>query len=817
MKKSMKTQTERSFGFTVVSSVIRSKAVVRVCSLLFAIIATYVMAIPLFGQLTFTHTLDIPVTTPEGSGPSSIAAGDFNRDGNTDFVVAHSFAGAKKLVIYFGVGDGTFQSPTYIDVNGSVSFVATGDLNNDGIIDIAAVNEDSQAVTVLIGNGDGTFASPMDFSPGAGANPRALVIADFNLDGTNDIATVNTGNNSVTIMKGEFSEIFTPIFSYAVGNNPWYIISADFNGDGKADLAVANRNDNTVSILLGYGDGSFADAITVSAGAGSDPVSLAAVDYNKDGYLDLLVGKLTGNLVNILRNNKFAYFTSVSSISVNSPYHIVACDFNNDKLMDFVVTDYSGSSVNFFRALPTGGFDSAVNVSAGTAPIGIATGDVNGDGVPDVLVANNGSDDVSVIENETPVAFDSSVSGLEDNDIPIQLKTTADISPSYTIVQSPLHGSLSGTAPNLTYTPNPDYYGLDSFKFKITAGGVDSVTGTVSILVIPVNDPPSFTLSGANVTVYEDAPQQVKENWATGISKGPYENSQGLRFILSNDNPDLFQIQPYMSIVKGRLIFKPKKDAYGSATVTVTLKDTGGTANGGIDEVTDTFTITVLPVNDPPTIKIGPSVIVSEDSGPQVFPGWAKDISVGPANEAGQSLNIIVTTDNDSLFSDLPAINPNTGDLTFTPAPNANGYAYVSVYAQDDGGTDNGGKDTSPIQRFRITVRPVNDPPSFDIVQNEIVLQAGDTKLKDYQIIDNISPGPANEDKQVVTFRIVSNSNWSIFYRQPVILPNGIIRFSGRGIPGQATIYIKAVDSGGISFGGNNTYTSPTPVIIRFE
>lgn len=816
MKKSMKTQTERGFGFTVVSSIIRSKALMRGFLLIFTFLGFYLFAGKTFGQLNFVHSLDITATTPEGAAPSSVAVGDFNNDGKLDFVVAHSFAGADKLAIYFGNGDGTFSTPTYIDVDGSASFVATGDLNNDGFVDIALANEDSQAVTVLFGDGTGSFFLPMDFSPGAGYQPRALVIADFNLDGTNDIATVNIGNNTVTIMQGEFSETFTPINTYSVGNNPWYVIAADFNGDGKQDLAVANKDDNTVSILLGYGDGSFADPITMNTGAGTDPVSLAAVDYNNDGYLDLLVAKLTGNAVNILRNNKFAYFTPVSSISVNSPYHLVAYDFNNDGRKDFVVTDYTGSSVNFFRAI-TGGFDSALNVIAGTSPISIAVGDVDGDSVADVLVANNGSDDVSVIINQTPVAFDSKVSGLEDQDIPITLKATDISGATYTIVQNPVHGTLSGVAPNLVYTPNPDYYGVDSFKFMISAGGIDSVVGKVSIMVIPVNDPPPFTLSGTEVTVYEDAGQQIIENWAIGISKGQYENSQGLRFILSNDNPDLFQIQPYMSIVRGRLIFKPKKDAFGTATVTVTLKDTGGVENGGIDEVTDTFTITVLPVNDPPTIKIGPSVMVSEDCGPQVFTAWAKNISVGPDNEAGQNLNIIVTTDNDSLFETLPAVDPNTGDLTFTPAPDANGYAYVSVYAQDDGGTANGGNDTSPVRRFRITVRAVNDPPSFDVALSEIVLQAGDTGVKEYQVLENISAGPANESRQVVTFRIHSNSNWSIFARQPVVLPNGIIRFSGRGIPGDATIYIKAVDSGGIANGGNNTYLSPTPIVIRYE
>ncbi|MGC8743216.1 MAG: FG-GAP-like repeat-containing protein [Verrucomicrobiia bacterium] len=986
-------------------------------------------------QINFTKTVDITVPVTGGNTPLSIATGDFNNDGKMDFVVAHSFSGATELAVQFGNGDGTFTAGANIYVGGSVSFVTVADLNNDGNQDIAAVNEDSSAITVILGNGDGTFFLQGDFSPGAGKNPRAIAIADFNNDGTNDIATVNPGDNTVTIMLGQFDETFLNSISYTVGNNPYFIIVSDFNGDGKKDLAVANKGDNTVSVLLGYDDGTFAPPQTYSAG--NDPVSLGAIDADGDGDKDIIVANLSANTITILLNNSFGGFNIGTTITVNSPSYILVADFDYDKRDDFVVSDSSGTDVTFFRSNGSG-FDAGVAVTAGTTPVSIAAGDLNGDAVIDVLVANENSGDVSVLINETPVALDSSATGLEDNDIPVTLKTSDISGLVYNIVQNPANGSLSGSAPNLVYTPNPDFYGIDTFKFYVSAGLQISVTATVTVVVTPVNDPPTFTLSGSDITVLEDAPQQIINNWATGISKGAYnETSQGFKFILSNDHPELFQIQPYMTVL-GRLIFKPAKNANGTATVTVTLKDTGGTANGGQDETTDTFTInitsvndppsfdigrtitvledcgpvisnnwaynispgggpdesgqtltfeilnvskpdlfavqpsispdgtltftpaddafgtaavtvrlvddggtanggqnispskvfyiTIKPVNDPPsfgyanevvevnedcgvvtilnfaqvlslgpdneatqsynfytsndssdlftiqpyvardgtlrfmpkanqfgtasveltlkdsggtadggqnsetrnfsiiinpvndapTIRVGASLIVNEDCGPQVFQHWATGITAGPANESSQNVEIFVTTDNDSLFATLPSIDPNTGDLTFEPAANANGYANISIYIRDDGGTDNGGVDTSPTYVRRITVRKVNDAPSFNIVQNLIELPKTDTLPKSYQIIGNISTGPADENTQTITFKVISISNWGLFASQPIISPQGIISFRGKGVAGEATLTIQGTDSGGTAYGGANTYISPSTVTIRF-
>ena len=241
-----------------------------------------------------------------------------------------------------------------------------------------------------------------------------------------------------------------------------------------------------------------------------------------------------------------------------------------------------------------------------------------------------------------------------------------------------------------------------------------TATETASIAVTAVNDLPSFS-KGTDQTVLEDAGAQTTAGWATNISAGPAdEAAQTLTFVVTTNNDALFSVLPAINASNGSLTFRPAANANGSATITVRLQDNGGTANGGVDtSAAQTFTIGVTAVNDVPTFTKGSDQTVLEDVGAQMVTGWATNISRGPADEAGQTLTFLVTTNNDALFSVLPAVNSSNGNLTYTPAANANGSATITVRLQDNGGTANGGLDTSAAQTFVINVTAVNDVPSF--------------------------------------------------------------------------------------------------------
>ena len=245
-------------------------------------------------------------------------------------------------------------------------------------------------------------------------------------------------------------------------------------------------------------------------------------------------------------------------------------------------------------------------------------------------------------------------------------------------------------------------------------GSTPRPTQTFTITVNAVNDAPSFT-KGADQTVNEDAGAQSVSGWATAISAGPAnESGQAVNFVVSNNNAGLFSAQPAVA-ANGTLTYTPAANANGSATVSVLIHDNGGTANGGVDtSAAQTFTITVNAVNDAPSFTKGADQTVNEDAGAQSVSGWATAISAGPADESGQTVNFLVSNDNNGLFSAQPAVS-STGTLTYTPAANANGSATVSVQIHDNGGTANGGVDTSAAQTFTITVNAVNDAPVLDL------------------------------------------------------------------------------------------------------
>jgi hypothetical protein len=171
-----------------------------------------------------------------------------------------------------------------------------------------------------------------------------------------------------------------------------------------------------------------------------------------------------------------------------------------------------------------------------------------------------------------------------------------------------------------------------------------------------------------------------------------------------NDPPDNGQLGPIVQVgpSAATVDYTPNLNYNGSDSFTYSVSDN----NGGTD--TATVSITVIPVNDAPSFIAGGDVTVNEDSG--VYSAtWATAISAGPADEASQTVNILVIrVDNDALFSDQPAIDGTTGTLTFTPAPDAFGSARVTVAAQDNGGILNGGNDTSAAQEFTITVNAVS-------------------------------------------------------------------------------------------------------------
>jgi CSLREA domain-containing protein len=296
-------------------------------------------------------------------------------------------------------------------------------------------------------------------------------------------------------------------------------------------------------------------------------------------------------------------------------------------------------------------------------------------------------------------------------DIDAQIGVTATSDNQTLMPNANLVLSGTGGVRSLLMTPALNQHGSTQITVTETNDGVQVAAGTFTLTVNFVNQRPSFT-AGANQTTNEDSGAQSVNNWATNINPGiPSESAQTLTFVVTgNTNPTLFSAGPTISST-GTLTYTPAANAAGTANIDIVLKDDGGTANGGQDTSTPaSFSITVNPVNDAPSFTKGADQTINEDSGSQFISGWATNISTGAPNEF-QSLQFIVNNNsNPSLFSSGPFIN-SSGSLSYTPAFNANGSATITIVLKDNGGTANGGQDTSAEQSFTITVNAVNDAP----------------------------------------------------------------------------------------------------------
>ncbi len=365
-------------------------------------------------------------------------------------------------------------------------------------------------------------------------------------------------------------------------------------------------------------------------------------------------------------------------------------------------------------------------------------------------------------------------------------------------------GPAISAAGVLTYTPATNANGTATITVTLSDnggtanGGVDtSASQSFTITVNAVNDAPSFT-KGADQTVLEDAGAQTVNGWASAISSGPAdESAQTVSFnITGNTNSSLFSAGPAISPT-GVLTYTPAANAFGSATITVTLSDSGSNTVPNVNtSAAQTFVITVTGVNDAPSFTKGADQVVNEDAGVQSIAGWATAISAG-TGESGQTLTFNITGNtNSSLFSTAPSIS-SSGVLSYTSAANQNGTATITVTLSDNGGTANGGVDTSASQSFTITVNAVNDPP---VAQTK---SGGDVQANMLRtgINANLLSGVTDADNGVngctPTFSVASITNGTNGVVSNVNLAAGTFDFEpDAGYVGAATVNYTVSDSG---------------------
>ena len=354
-----------------------------------------------FGEMASYDYYDV-----EGD-PLSLAVGDFDGDGRPDLAVTN-FGASSVSVLLNGPG-GVFQPPVAFTV-GSLPFsVAVGDFNGDGKPDLVVANNNQECdggncpgtVSVLLNGGGGTFAAQMTYA--TGSDPASVAVGDFAGDGTLGFAVAINGESSVDVFRGPGDGTFAAPIILAWGGNPDAVAVGDFNGDGRPDLAVANYSDATVGVQLDKGPARETESFTAPAphAVEQHPRAVAVGDFNGDGKQDLAVANTTSNLpdggpgpgtVSVLLNLGDGGFASqVTYGSESVPTGVAVGDFNGDGRPDLAVVNQIGGdagTVNVLLNQPDGGFGPELPYAVGVSPQALAVGDFDGDGKSDLAVAN---------------------------------------------------------------------------------------------------------------------------------------------------------------------------------------------------------------------------------------------------------------------------------------------------------------------------------------------------------------------------------------------------------------------------------------------
>jgi hypothetical protein len=533
-------------------------------------------------------TLRIGKKSAVGPLPQSIRTGDFNNDGKLDIVVANLQTGVNTISLILGNGDGTFQDDHEFPTANTPYRVAVADFNRDGNLDVAVASPSNLGsyVSILLGAGNGTLQTHVDYA--TGGDTDWIMPIDSNHDGFPDLAVVYTdcvfgtcsgpGTGDVSILIGNGRGAFSPRHDVAIDRYPYSAELADLNGDGILDVITANASSDNLSVLLGKGDGAFQPRLDFATGAG--PESVAVSDFNSDTKLDLAVANEAGNTVSILLGTGDGSFGGHMDLDTGqNPLAIVAGDFNGDGKSDLAVGNGApANAVSILMGNGDGGFKAYQAFPVAGPVLSLAVADFNHDGNLDI-VASTSTSDLSILMGNGDGSFrphvDVSTGGTN------LAVTTLDFDHDgqTDIAAACYNDNGSGYIALLlgngdgTFQAHQDNYALPFVPFWIGAGDFD--TNGQPDLVTMNYGTASLFLGKSNGTLAHYLDFATGDGSISG-ALGDLNQDGALDFLSSNlqsGTISVFLNTPVVTISPAKVVFAPQLIGTTSAPKTVTVSN----------------------------------------------------------------------------------------------------------------------------------------------------------------------------------------------------------------------------------------------------